>query len=259
LRLEEWLGWYDQIVSELQLDRGRDAYSAQLLAEMICGRETDPSDLASRLGECKATIVFGAGPSLHNDVNLCGELLTRRDVAVVAADGACTPLLRKGRVPTAVVTDLDGPFHDLKTCSDAGSVMVVHAHGDNIEALRGLVPRLSGKTIGTTQTQPVGCLRNFGGFTDGDRAVLMCEELGSRKLIVAGMDFGTVVGEYSKLSPPEGEILARKIKKLDIGKRILVWLGSHTSTELYDVTSLSPSLTGYQRITPRDIQTMLSD
>ena len=41
-------------------------------------------------------------------------------------------------------------------------------------------------------------VHNFGGFTDGDRAVFLAVQLGAKKLILAGMDFGKVVSKYSR-------------------------------------------------------------
>jgi hypothetical protein len=44
--------------------------------------------------------------------------------------------------------------------------------------------------MGTTQSRPFGRLHNFGGFTDGDRAVLMARHLGAPTRLL-GFDFDT--------------------------------------------------------------------
>jgi hypothetical protein len=69
-----------------------------------------------------------------------------------------------------------------------GAAIVVHAHGDNMEALRKFVPKLR-NVIGTTQTKPFGKLFNFGGFTDGDRCVFLAKELGATSITLLGFDF----------------------------------------------------------------------
>jgi len=253
LRLSEWLNWYDRIAAELGIEPSKDLAAAELLASTICGRAITPTSLAERLARFKAVVVFGAGPSLLRDVETSRELLSRSDIGVVAADGACTPLIREGVLPSVVVTDLDGPEDDLRACSTNGSVMVVHAHGDNVEALRRVLPQISGQVMGTTQTAPVGCLQNFGGFTDGDRAVLMCEALGCKRIVLGGMDFGCEVGEYSKRLPLAQPALERKLKKLEIGRRILEWLPNHSDAELYDATTLSAGLQGFRKISWREL------
>jgi len=58
------------------------------------------------------------------------------------------------------------------------------------------VPKLR-NPIGTTQLKPFGKLHNFGGFTDGDRAVCLAEHFKAGLIILAGMDFEGEIGEYS--------------------------------------------------------------
>lgn len=66
--------------------------------------------------------------------------------------------------------------------------MVVHAHGDNMDALSEEVPRLK-RIIGTTQSKPLDNVYNFGGFTDGDRCVFLAQEFGARSITLIGFDF----------------------------------------------------------------------
>jgi len=69
-----------------------------------------------------------------------------------------------------------------------GTVVVVHAHGDNIPLLRTWVPRFSGPLVGTTQAEPFGRIHNFGGFSDGDRAVFAAHALGAADVRLVGFD-----------------------------------------------------------------------
>ena len=70
-----------------------------------------------------------------------------------------------------------------------GSFLVVHAHGNNSDKIMEYVSRLK-RVLGTTQSTPVGNIYNFGGFTDGDRALFFAVEWGAKIIILAGMDFG---------------------------------------------------------------------
>jgi uncharacterized Rossmann fold enzyme len=156
-----------------------------------------------------------------------------------------------------VVTDLDGGDEYLERCSMMGSLLVVHAHGDNVPNIRRIVPNLRGPILGTTQTEPIPPLENFGGFTDGDRAVCMFEELGYEPIIIAGMDFGLEIGPYSKPFPLTVENLHRKRIKLEIGRRILEELSKNSKATFYDLTSNTSGIAGFKRLGWNDISEML--
>jgi len=70
------------------------------------------------------------------------------------------------------------------------------------------VPRLR-KVIGTTQSRPTNGLYNFGGFTDGDRAVFLAKHLDALKIILIGFDF------------EDESVTLRKHKKLIWAKRLI--------------------------------------
>jgi uncharacterized Rossmann fold enzyme len=118
---------------------------------------------------------------------------------VVACDGATERLRELGVVPNLVVTDLDGEPDALRWAARAGSHLVVHAHGDNRGRL-GLVRDLGPQLHGTHQVEPtpdLEPLRNLGGFTDGDRAVLLCEALGARRVRLVGFEYSQPPSRYS--------------------------------------------------------------
>ncbi len=69
-------------------------------------------------------------------------------------------------------------MEDIIKVSQMGSIVVFHAHGDNMSKLREYVPQLM-KIIGTTPSRPPYGLHNFGGFTDGDRCVFLAKYLGA--------------------------------------------------------------------------------
>ncbi|MDD1718303.1 MAG: hypothetical protein LUO88_04425, partial [Methanoregulaceae archaeon] len=88
-----------------------------------------------------------------------------------------------------------------------------HAHGDNIPLIRHWVPRFTGPFVATTQTRPLPGVHNWGGFTDGDRAVFAAHALGAKQVVLAGFD----------LDDPRVDPFKRG--KLRIARRLLVLLG----------------------------------
>ena len=149
-------------------------------------------------------MIFGNAPSLDREL----DALPRMDAARIAADGAAAVLLRRGIVPDVVVSDLDGPFPAILEACQKKAIIVVHAHGDNLDALARYVPQLK-NVIGTCQCRPLGGLYNFGGFTDGDRSVFLAVELGASSIELVGFDF-----EDQSVTP-------RKRKKLAWAKRLI--------------------------------------
>lgn len=241
---------YEYAVKELDIDTAKDREAAYILSRIICKHTCGIEEVKLALSRFKTAIVFGAGPSLELDIRNAVMLGVVDKAGIVAADGASCALLKNGITPHVVVSDLDGPRDCLLQAKESGSFIFIHAHGDNIPLIREITPLLiGGKIIGTTQAEEIECLHNFGGFTDGDRAVLLSEYLGFARIILAGMDFGLEVGRYSKPNELTGESLTQKRKKLQIGKMALEELAKHTRAELYDATSFSGGIRGIRKIT----------
>ena len=173
---EDWEPCYLRILADLGFDRAKDEEAARLLAALL-----HRDDLAALAGVIrgKTVTVCGNGP------NLTGELDRIRG-AVIAADGAANRLLAEGIRPAAIVTDLDGATEAFVEMNRAGTVIVVHAHGDNRDLLRFWVPLFPGPVVGTTQARPFGRIHNFGGFSDGDRAVFLAIALEAAEVLLAG-------------------------------------------------------------------------
>lgn len=116
-----------------------------------------------------------------------------------------------------IVSDLDGPVD--KILNDGECVKVIHAHGDNMDELLSVVPKLRGKVLGTTQSIPVGCVRNIGGFTDGDRSILIARLLGAKKVYIHGFDYLNPVGEPADTKLDKlrfAKEIINKIKDVDL-------------------------------------------
>jgi uncharacterized Rossmann fold enzyme len=107
-----------------------------------------------------------------------------------------------------VVTDLDGPVEKIE---EGDFIKVIHGHGDNIEKLSRHVPRMKGIVLGTTQSIPVRKIRNIGGFTDGDRSVLMAIAMGAERVLLHGFNF----------ERPVDEPFAVKLEKMKVARDII--------------------------------------
>ncbi len=253
MKIEDWLPLYREICEQLGIDMSRDLEAAHLLSEAIEGRHLTKEHLAQVVKKHRWAVVFGAGPSLEHDLDEFLNVVGIGLLTTVAADGACRAFLERDVKPDVVVTDLDGGDEVLLEAAERGSLLVVHAHGDNIDKIKQLIPKIRVKVVGTTQTRPVGVLENFGGFTDGDRAAYMCEDLGVENIVVAGMDFDGEVGKYSKPFKLAGAELVRKKNKLQIGKRLLINLAKTSNSVFYDVSKSSKPLDLYKKIQWADV------
>jgi uncharacterized Rossmann fold enzyme len=178
---ESWEPFYLQILEDFGFSRDEDETVARELDKYLGGRRTADAELRSLL-EGREVTVAGNGP------NLAAEIDQARGV-LVTADEATTVVLGRGLRPAIVVTDLDGIVQDQVKANDAGTIAVVHGHGDNGPAVRKWAPLFAGRTVATTQAHPAGGLRNFGGFTDGDRAVFLADHFGASRIHLVGFDF----------------------------------------------------------------------
>ncbi len=111
------------------------------------------------------------------------------DGVVVATDSSLHVLREKGIGVDLFFTDLDGKEAILVDTNRDGVLAVVHAHGDNINRLMSVFPEMSGPVFGTCQVVPPPPLVNFGGYTDGDRALSAILESGARRVYLVGFDF----------------------------------------------------------------------
>jgi hypothetical protein len=177
-RFEDWEPYYLRILSHFSFDRARDEEAALLLSSLLT---RDDLPLLGELIRGRTVTVCGNGPNLVDE-------LDRIRGTVIAADGAANRLFARGIRPDAIVTDLDGATKAFIGMNRAGTVIVVHAHGDNMPLLRKWVHRFPGPLVGTTQSRPFGGIHNFGGFSDGDRAVFLAHALGASEVVIAGFD-----------------------------------------------------------------------
>ncbi|MDD4255220.1 MAG: DUF115 domain-containing protein [Methanofollis sp.] len=178
MKFEEWEPFYEEILDYFAFDRAGDEEAARILAALL---PRDDLALLEDLCRGKTVTVCGNAPSLPAEIG-------RVDGTVFAADAAADVLYGRGIRPAAVFTDLDGATDSLVAMNREGTVVVVHAHGDNIPLLRYWVSKLPGPLVGTTQAAPFDSIHNFGGFSDGDRAAFAAHALGAVQVSLVGFD-----------------------------------------------------------------------
>ena len=203
MNYETWSPVYDEILAAFGYPREGDEHARDVLAELTGPFDQDRIDCS---GEKVA--IAGAGPSLVEEVNLA------RDAdAVFAASTAAAVLDEAGVEIDCMVTDLDKNPETARRLTIEGTPVAAHAHGDNVELVREWVPKFdAANVLPTTQAEPVAHVRNFGGFTDGDRAAFLADHLGADELLFLGWDFD------------DPDVDEAKAKKLAWAERLLRWL-----------------------------------
>ena len=211
---EVWERYYEEILLDFGFDRSEDERSASILFGLLKGKELASEEMLSQLIRGKDAAVAGGGGHLEREL----EKNPSQDV-LIAADGTTSVLMGKFLVPDVIVTDLDGRIQDQIEANRRGAIVAVHAHGDNIPQIERYVPQFTGKIIGTVQCKPFGMLSNFGGFTDGDRAVIMAAHLGAKSIRLIGFDFDAVgekAGSNKKTKKRKLKWARKLIDSLDI-------------------------------------------
>ncbi|MGZ4912170.1 MAG: 6-hydroxymethylpterin diphosphokinase MptE-like protein [Halobacteriota archaeon] len=213
MNIEEWDPIYEQILRDFGFIRVADERAALVLSELLArmGSRSLPLERLDHVISGRDVVICGKAPTLLNDLRT-GKISA--DETIIAADGATSVLLSQGVIPSVIVSDLDGTISDLRLANIMCAIIVVHAHGDNIDKLKAYVPLLSG-ILGTTQTHPLSNVFNFGGFTDGDRAIFLAEALGARHISAIGFDFS------------DANVTPQKMRKLKWAKWLLKRKGVH--------------------------------
>lgn len=240
-----WKKRYFSILKELNYSEKKDKESALILDSIL--KKTDTIEKIKKIIEGKTIFVIGSGPSLSSAIPKLKKL---EKSIKIAADSSLKPLVDNGIIPDIIVTDLDGNEDTIKKISKTKSIFVIHAHGDNIEKLQ-MVKKMK-NCIGTTQTNPFNKIQNFGGFTDGDRGVFLASYFNAKKIILFGMDFGNQIGKFSNTKKSDREI---KLKKLEIGRELLIWLSTITKSELF---TTSKPIEGFRKIPYKDLDIIIT-
>ncbi|MEM0215786.1 MAG: 6-hydroxymethylpterin diphosphokinase MptE-like protein [Archaeoglobaceae archaeon] len=191
MELKEWLKIYEEILRDFNFSRARDEEAARLISELGHGKLLDCKVLEC-IKDQEVAVIGGAykGEKIRQEfVITAGKAIEKVDI-----------------IPRIHVTDLEEGLDKILKLEKEGCILVFHAHGDNMHRLREIVPKVE-KFVATTQCEPFDRVYNFGGFTDGDRAVLLAKRFGAKKIVLYGFDF------------EKGEGL--KLKKLKWARKIL--------------------------------------
>jgi uncharacterized Rossmann fold enzyme len=207
----QWESFYCEILKAFGFPREADEDSARKLHDALKGR-TPSLTVLEKLIKGKDVWVVGNAPSLAKDLERAVP-----DGTIIAADDAASILMSKGIRPHIIVTDLDGDIEDIIGANEQGTVVLVHAHGDNIQEIEKYTPRFKDRVIGTTQAEPFDDIHNFGGFTDGDRGVFLADHFRAKTIKLLGFDFENINTEKDS----EG-----KRKKLDWAYTLIESLGN---------------------------------
>ena len=230
---DDWDSQYLDIVNEFRYNIIDDINSAIYLNTIL--KEPNITRLSNIIRD-KTVAVIGAGTSLKRAIPTIKHL----DMIMIVADSAVAPLAANNIRPDIIVTDLDGDESALLSFADTDCIFVVHAHGDNRSKLD-LAKKIK-NCIGTTQAEPFEKIQNFGGFTDGDRAVFLAEHFGAKQIVLFGMDLGRKIGRYSNTNKIEYYL---KLQKLAKAKSLLEWLAGFARAELYTTSS---NIDGFKKI-----------
>jgi uncharacterized Rossmann fold enzyme len=206
MNFDEWEPVYEAILADFGYERGADEQARDLLVELLSGADVGGLDRLDVTG--KTVAVAGAADTLEDEF----EPVRGADV-VFGASNAASRLRKAGLSVDCMVTDIDKRPDTAQALTAEGTPVAVHAHGDNIPALRDVVPELDPRSlVPTTQAQPAGPVRNVGGFTDGDRAAFLADALGAERLVFPGWAFD------------DATVGAEKQRKLTWAARLLHWL-----------------------------------
>ena len=207
MEFQEWEGIYKEIVKEFGYSIEDDERAAILLSKLLEKKNVVREEEVRRLIEGREVSICGAGENLKDEMK-------KIEGIIIAADESTSFLMHMGIIPNIIVTDLDGGVREQIKANEGGSIVIIHAHGDNIPLLKKWVPHFNGKVMGTTQSKPFDEIYNFGGFTDGDRAYCLAKYFKAKKIHLIGFNF-----ENPRIK--EGKDMIIKKKKLKWAKRII--------------------------------------
>lgn len=244
--------WYDRIIKEFNFEESQDEYARDLLLEFLQNSQSfknfnnNTVKLKNLIQKSEIISIFGCGPSLEKvieNIERENALNLLKNHLIISADGAALFLDEIGLKSNIIFTDLDGiPLDKFSHFLNKTDFMIIHAHGDNISKLRYIEDfiKSSQNIIGTTQVEPKSIILNPSGFTDGDRIVFFLNNLllPHQKLFLIGMDFGEIIGRYSKPDQSRNQRGSlSKVKKLQYAQKLLEWNQRKLKNEMFFVGS----------------------
>jgi len=180
MEYEAWAPIYEAIVTAFGFDPAADRRARDYLDHRVARFDRSRIDVTDQ-----TVAIAGGSESLVDELDS-----VRAAESVVAVSSAATVLFDDGIEPDLIVTDLDGTPQTAIELSHEGVPVAVHGHGDNRDALEEYLPQFDHEQVlATTQVEPTKRVLNLGGFTDGDRAASIVDELGASGLSFPGWNF----------------------------------------------------------------------
>lgn len=186
MKLEEWYSFYNQILEDFGFSKEEDERAARIMHELGKDKLLDYKILEKTIKNKSVAVVGGA---------IEGEFEFNEEI-IISSGKAVVKLINK-IIPQIHVTDAEENDEILINLEKEGCILVLHAHGDNIDRIESVVPKLT-RFIATTQSKPFNKIYNFTGFTDGDRAAIIAKRFGAREIKLHGFDFEKAEGVKKK-------------------------------------------------------------
>ena len=222
MHFSEWEPVYIEILKDLGLDRSSDEASARSLKAVTLNSDLISEEFLASL--ITTDVIIIGGNVSDKDTELLKMISKERTDAkgradekgraIISAGSATDVLVMNGIIPDIVVTDLDGDVELQKKASLCGAVTLIHAHGDNSDLITKHSTCFKGPIMITTQSRPDLTICNFGGFTDGDRAVCTARHFGAKRITLIGFDLDVPAHK-------PGTDMQMKKRKLQWAKKVI--------------------------------------
>jgi hypothetical protein len=195
-------GWWWKFQEEISVQFDFSKIREDVASRLVSDTKQNISSIRKCI-EKKDLILVGAGLQKGTDIPSSN---------VIVADGALRACLEQDILPSLIVTDLDGYIPDILWARKKGSKVILHAHGDNIARVFQYLSAINPNCI--TTTYPSVSSNCWGGFTDGDRALMMSLSLNCNSVKMIGFNYN-IIGNYS------GDYSPRKLEKLYWAQKII--------------------------------------
>ncbi len=248
---------YSKIVEKLNLTVSEDISSSKNLEFLLKALSSvNNNKILHSLSLCLKypCLIAGGGPSIEMNLEQCIELDLLEKLTTISVDGTCKLFYELELIPNILVTDLDGDWSSIYWAIKNGTTTLIHAHGDNNHLINDFFLkyedlRYQNNIWGTTQNYISSDLFNFGGFTDGDRAIFLAFHFQSPVIGLIGFDFGIEIGKYSLSHPSIVKDLSRKKLKFEIALGLLEKFHQFHRGSRYNLTYSGVEIPGFPRST----------
>jgi uncharacterized Rossmann fold enzyme len=209
---KEWKPIFEEISKDLNINEKNDKQATELLNNLLQKNKLISINTIGEIINGKDVIIFGSGPSLESSIELHKNDFNNK--ILITANGATSALVQNDILPDIIVTDLDGKVSDQIKANSKGSIIIIHAHGNNIDKIKRYFPKFNDNVFGSTQIDPnpYENINNFGGFTDGDRAIFIADYFHAKKIYLIGFDFDGKIGRYSFSENKDKNLKLKKLK-----------------------------------------------